>query len=69
VTLDGALDKRPRATDPRAAPAPRGRYLAFGASGYIGQQLVPRLLREDLPVCAVARRAWARAGAQAHSFP
>jgi uncharacterized protein YbjT (DUF2867 family) len=56
VTLDGALDKRPRATDPRAAPAPRGRYLAFGASGYIGQHLVPRLLREHLPVRAVARR-------------
>ena len=56
MTLDGDHDKRPRATDPSAAPAPRGRYLVFGASGYIGQHLVSRLLREDLPVRAVARR-------------
>ncbi len=33
-----------------------GRHLVFGASGYIGSNLVPRLLAEGIPVRAAARR-------------
>lgn len=39
-------------------PATGGRVLVFGASGYIGTNLVPRLMAEGLPlrVCARSRR-------------
>lgn len=37
------------------AGAGKGRCLVFGASGYIGSHLVPRLIDEGLPVRAVSR--------------
>lgn len=51
------------------SPPVRRTVLVFGASGYIGTNLVPRLLREGVPVRAAARslrvleaRGWAGAG-------
>jgi len=32
------------------APATAGRVLVFGASGYIGTNLVPRLIAEGVPL-------------------
>jgi uncharacterized protein YbjT (DUF2867 family) len=44
----------PPADEP-ARPARTGRVLVLGASGYVGMRLVPRLLREGVPVRAAAR--------------
>jgi uncharacterized protein YbjT (DUF2867 family) len=54
--VDSGRDERTPASDPSIDAAPPGHRVVFGASGYIGQRLVPRLLSEHLPVRAVARR-------------